>query len=254
MPAVKTKDKLAMLGGHALAASRPAWLTEEKITGLDHIGADDMEMPRLAVAQLTSKQILKGHELYIQGLEFGQYFNSVTGEVYGEGALTFSVLRADPPRAIEFTPIDEGGGVVDMDVPLDDSRLDFTVDGDGKKQKPVATKFYDFIIMLWPTKEIIALSFKSSGLRVAKKLNFLMRQRSGPPWVGVYSLKAVQKTDAKGTYAIHVLDNHENGWVNDEQRSIAKDASDGLANKKVKIHDEREPGDDDEPYDLHGTQ
>jgi len=250
-----TKDKLEMLGGNAIAASRPEWLTEEKVSGLDHIGSDDMIMPRLAVAQLTSKQLLKTDESYINGLEFGQYFNSVTSEVYGEGPLAFSVLRADPARAIEFVPIDEGGGVVDMDVPLDDPRLDFTVGPDGKKIKPTATKFYDFIIMLWPTKEIIALSFKSSGLKVAKKLNFLMRQRAAPPWAGVYSISALSKTDAKGTYAIHVLDNHEQAWVDDVQRPIVKDASEGLANKVVKIHQEREPGeDDDNPFDMHGTR
>lgn len=185
--------------------------------GNEGIGRDDILMPRLGLAQKMSYEIdATNQNRYIEGLKFMELFNSVTKKNYGTGPLHFVVLRRDDPRWIEFNPLEEGGGIKDRDVPPDDPRTQW-VNG----EKPVATMFYDFIVLLLtdfdpqePLQNVIALSLKSSGIKAAKHLNFLIQQR-GDKLVckGVYELTTGHDTDKKsgGVYAIYKVRNA--GWL-----------------------------------------
>ena len=177
----------------------PAYLDTGSAVGVEHLTADDVAMPRLSLAQAMSDQINKTHADYIEGVGIGDFFNSVSGTTYGCGPIPFSILCAYPPRGIEFAPMDEGGGVVDPNVPLDDPRLLFGADG----TKPQATRFYDYVLMLHPgepREEVISLSLARSGVRAAKSLNGLARMRGTAIFTGVYTVESVQKTSQQGSY------------------------------------------------------
>jgi hypothetical protein len=45
--------------------------------------SSDLSYAWLRIAQTNSPQATKGHESYIPGLEAGQWFNSLTGRIYG---------------------------------------------------------------------------------------------------------------------------------------------------------------------------
>lgn len=208
--------------------NRPAFIEEQDIRGAEHIGKDDIQMPRLGLAQAQSPQLLEGDPKYIDGLRVGELFNNLTDTSYGKGPLVFSVVRADPPRGIEFTPLEEGGGIKDFDVPLDDPRMQW--DGENK---PIATKFYDFVIMIWPTKELIALSLKSSGLKVARQLNTYIKLRSAPVFAGKYELTTTMAKGPAGQYATHVVKNA--GWTNEEEYQATSQAFESLKDKTIEI-------------------
>lgn len=190
-------------------APRPDFV-EKSRDGVDHIEKRDMQLPRIALAQKTSREIDAEEEgRLIEGLKVGDMFNNLTQEIYGRGPLSFVVLRADVPRGIEFNPIDEGGGVIDLDVALDDPRMKF-VEG----QKPIATMFYDFIVQLLPTGEaftdkfagqVVALSFKSTGLKVARQLNTYMLALDAPCYAGDYELRATMDKNRFGSFAAYVV-------------------------------------------------
>jgi hypothetical protein len=226
-------------------APRPDFIPMDR-TGTEHIKNEDMQIPRILLAQKTSPEIDPTQPArYIEGLKFCDMFNGLTREIYGRGPLKFAILRADPPRFVEFGPLDQGGGVKDPNVPSDDPRAQFGKDG----SKPIATKFYDFIIMLLPfqanaMERMVALSFKSTGLRMAKQLNSLAKLRNAPIYAGVYSLTSMDTKNQFGTFGIYHIANA--GWVDTQETYQALETmSKAIANKTVII--DREPGDEEFP-------
>lgn len=195
---------------------------DEGTLGSEGIGREDMLMPRIGLAQKMSPEIDPTNQArYIEGLQFTDLFNSLTKQSYGKGPMHFVILRRDNPRFIEFNPIDQGGGIVDMNVPPGDKRTQFTTGPNGERIKPIATMFYDYIVLLLtgfnqaePLQSVVALSLKSSGIKAAKHLNFLIGQR-GQKLIckGVYELKTGSDVDKKtqGVYATYKFRNA--GWL-----------------------------------------
>jgi len=234
-------DELVKQGTTALATNAtPSFVDAADRSGTEHIEQKDLQMPRLGLAQKMSPQIEETASEYIEDLKFGDMFNSLTGESYGRGPVDFMVIRADRPRGIEFYPIDEGGGVKDMNVSRDDPRMQFGPDG----AKPTATLFYDYIIALVPSMELIALSLKGSGLKAARQLNGLMKLRSGPVFAGLYEASVVIKSNDKGTYAVFQIRNspRHNGWAPDEETyNWASGVFQNIAEKKITVDLEEAP-------------
>lgn len=244
MATKKSSTELEPIAKSELAV-RPSFIPQG-VTGTEHIGRDDMQVPRLALAQSLSPEMLSSEPKFIEGLTVGDMFNSLTGEIYGKGPLEFTIVRADKPRGIEFYPREEGGGIRDMNVPLTDSRMQFTTDGNGKTVKPIATKFYDFFVMLLPVgdnavERVVALSLKSSQLKTAKRLNTLVRMRGTDLYAGKYVINSAMEKGPKGTYAIFQVDNAN--WPDEATFGASKALFEMLKDKTVGVH-EREAGDD----------
>jgi hypothetical protein len=223
---------------------RPDFLQAGDTRGTDHIGRDDLAMPRLALAQQMSPEVQKGDPKHIPGLEVGNLFNTLTKQIYGEGPLDFTIVRADRPRWVEFIPREEGGGIKDINVPANDPRTLFRTDPvTGKSMPPVATQFYDYVAMLLPSREIIAISFKGTGIKVAKQLNALMKLRNAPSFAGRYTLRTWMERNAKGTYAVYRVENSSTPWVEKDVFDQASQIYDAIKDKTLII--EREPDHDE---------
>jgi hypothetical protein len=193
--------------------SAPAFMQKGDRRGLETIGKEDMLVPRLALAQALSPEVTKGDPKQIEGLQSGDLFNSVTKTKYGAGPIYVQIVRKDALRAMEFVPLDDGGGVKDPNVPLNDDRLKWGSNG----EKPKATLFRDYLAVILPTaenpnRELIALSFKSSGIKVAKQLNGLIATRNMPIFAGRYSITT--KTELKPKpHQVFVIENAD--WVDE---------------------------------------
>jgi hypothetical protein len=275
-------DLPAPVGSKAIATPMqevPDFLKDiDSNEGLEGLTRDDMVMPRLALAQKMSHEVDPENAKFIEGLEIGELFNSVHKTIYGEGPMEFIVLKRDTPRYVEFNPLEQGGGIKDMNVPANDPRTQFTRGADGKSVKPVATKFYDFIVMLLPSMEIIGLSFKSTGLKAARLLNTALATpiltKSGPKKVPVYARKFMIKSataeNKHGKFKIYVVEpsnipsevsaTNANGdpipgLVNEELFGFVKVYFDSFKDKKVTIDIDMEPdadmdGPDREPAEA----
>lgn len=230
----KTKENNALETRPTAEMERPSFIPQDDVRGTEHIGREDVAMPRLAIAQALSPQIEEGNAKYIEGLKNGDLFNSLTGDTYGKGPITFIVVRADVPRGIEFNPRDEGGGIKDPNVPLNDPRMEFGPDG----EQPIATKFYDFIVMIADGSfkgEIAALSFSRTGIATAKALNGLMKLRRGPVFGALYTGTSVLVNSAKG-FKYYSLRVQNAGWIQEEALyRRAETAFEALKEKPVVI-------------------
>ncbi len=226
---------LQVVGNTALA-ERPAYITRTS-RGTEHIGQDDLQMPRLAIAQKMSHEVDENDAKYIPGLKVGDFFNTLTQEIYGRGPLTVAVVRADLPRAMELRSIDDGGGILDRNVPLNDPRLQWGPDG----EKPVATLFRDFVVAILPRRELIAVSFKATGLKVAKQWNTYIKMRDADLFSGTYSLSTITQPSSKGPFFNYKVANA--GWVDPDTLVFTEASYEGLKTRELVI--DRQPGDDD---------
>lgn len=226
-----TTADVATVDAAALVPTSPAALTKTNYGGLDDSdfgGADgieqnDVTIPRLAIAQALSPQINSRDPLFIDGLRQLEMFNTVTSENYGEGPLRFTPLFFRK-RGIEFVPRENGGGIVDPNVPVDvdpdtglykDARLNFGANG----EKPKATLFHEWIcVALDRGFELFALSMKTSALKAAKVLNTRVQMdRAGvldtatgqlvkyPTFARVWTVQVVEQKNPKGTFGNYVL-------------------------------------------------
>lgn len=228
--------------------TRPSFIKEGDRRGTEHITKDDLQIARLALAQGLTPQVAEGktgHDVNDAEVPFtsGVLFNSQSEVIYGKGPLQFVILRGDRPRWVQFRPREEGGGVIDMNVPGNDPRTRFTIDPENPKTsiKPLATKFYDFVICLYPIdkvdpmKSVIGLSFKSSALKVAKELNTLVTYRNAPLFAGIYSVRSiVDPNRTKGIFNNFEVDNA--GWIEDEETyKLMEGLYKSLADKTITV-------------------
>lgn len=253
-------------------AERRSFIPVGDQTGTEDIGANDIRLPRLAIAQGLSPQMIPGDSQYIEGLKMFEFFNDLNGDRYGQGPLFFIPIRRDI-RRIEFAPRVKGqaggGGVVDMDVPPNDPRNLWTTDADGKRVPPRATKFHEFVVlMLRPDgmPEMIVLSIKDTNKhnrRAAERLTSFIKQQAmrgkqaAPIYGCQYSVESKAEKFPEGTAGVPVI--QQAGRLDDPSQSdedwaksaklfeYAAGMAASLAGKTIVIN--REPGGDDDDFD-----
>src|SRR2546430_521810 len=126
-------DKLEKQGSQALAAI-PEDLKRDAGRGTTNIGPEDVRPPRLLICQAGSPQRKPDDAKQIPGLNELDIFNDLSSENYGRGPLKFIVVDAMKPRGIQFAPLEEGGGVIDFDVPPNDPRMQWHTAADGTRE------------------------------------------------------------------------------------------------------------------------
>jgi len=217
----------------------PSYIPKSR-RGFEDTVQSDITIPRLALAQALSPQVTDGDPARIPDLKPGDLFNSVTQQVYGREVVV-QVLRKMPLRAMEFRSVDEGGGVVDPNVPIGDPRLAWGNSGDKKADKPRATLFRDFLAVILPGREMIALSFKSSGLTAAKNLWGFATMGNRD----CFAVRLKISTGVKLTPKPHQIFKVEQaGWVSEVDFQLGEEAWSAVQTIKATAID-RDPGDDD---------
>lgn len=183
--------------------------------GLESITKDDITLARLALAQALSPEVTEGDPKYVVGMSAGDLFNSATRENYGREVYV-QIVRKDKLRAMIFNSIEDGGGVKEPNVSLDDPRCKWGDDG----SKPEATVFRDYLaVLLHPggdkplMERIIALSFKSSGIKVAKHLNNLILLNMADIFARIYRITTEVCLVPK-PHKIYIVRNA--GWATDQ--------------------------------------
>lgn len=238
-----------------ITTERPAGRDEGEL-GTEGIGRDDILMPRIGIAQKMSPEIDPTNQArYIDGLTFTDFFNTQTKKNLGKGPLHFVILRRDDPRWMEWIPREQGGGIKDRNVKKGDPRTKFGPNG----EKPIAAKYYDFIVLLLtgfdpadPMASIVGLSLTSSGIAAAQKLNMLIGAR-GPKRIckGVYSLTSGHAVDKKsqGVYATYNFNNA--GWLKpgSAMEQLADELFEAWKDKHVSIDVEGDEPDDPDSFE-----
>lgn len=166
--------------------------------GLEEVSQEDVLVPRLSISQSNSPEVTKGDPKFIKGLETGHFFNSLTGEDYGVKVTLIPLFFFK--QYIHFRDRKEGGGIEAVyqsaaDVPK--GGLDF-VNG----EKPPVTEFKCEMCLIVKdgVYDPIVASFKSTGMKTAKKWNALMRQVQLPAYARAYILDITNEKNTDGSW------------------------------------------------------
>ncbi len=230
---VAASESLAVRDTSTEALAVAAGFDKTDTRGKEGIGSNDVTLPFLAITQKTSKQIDPSESKYIEGLKFLDLFNSITNEPYGQGPVEFIPIVLKK-HAIEFLSFDSGGGIKDRDVPWEDDRCQFN-----GEEKPQATRFYDWAVLLLPSLELVVLSFKSTNIGVAKQFQQLIQLRQGPAFAGKYSVKSALGKNNFGTFGKFAIT--PAGKPTDEQVAYAQEVYESLKTKNIVVEHEAEP-------------
>ncbi len=215
------------------------------VMGLENARAEDFQIPRLQIAQAMSPQLLRSKAEYIAGLMVGQYFNTVTQEVYGDTInvvpvkYTFSRLRF----ANSILDCQSKNGIDGGTRAPKCSECEFSKWGSGKDGQGTDCKEYrNWLILEAKSGQPMSLSFKSSSLIVAKTWATLISTRKyklttgksvpAPAFSTVYELRSVEKSTSKGTFYIPAVRVIGNAPVD-----VMKDAADLFRTFKGEIID-----------------
>jgi hypothetical protein len=179
-----------------------------KNTGMERVEQSDILLPRLSVCQALSPQKRKSHSAYIEGLQEGQLFNTVTQEIYGEEVEIIPLFFFK--NRIKFNPIDEGGGIdCQSQNGIDGGRLchncmscQYQLWGNGASANsetandpPKCTMYHNFMSFI-PSEMIpVAVTYKATGLKLSKQLLAQQRLSRLPMYARVYAVKVVTMKD-----------------------------------------------------------
>lgn len=248
---------------------RMSFVPENDTTGTDDITSDDVRLPRLAIAQGLSSQITPDSSDHIKGLSLFELFNDLTGTNYHRGPIKFVPIKRTV-RRIEFDP-DNRGVPVDMNVPFNDPRCDWTENEQtGEREAPRATKFTEFVIMLLEEgkkPEPIVLSIKDTNKwnrKAAERLTALIKIR--PPIYSTYfTVESKSEKNDSGTFGVYAIrqvlalddpDQSDADWEKSANVfAMAKQFRESLEGKTIIVeregtHPEKEGDDSFDPDDL----
>jgi hypothetical protein len=221
--AEKKKDAIAEIPQAQKAIERPAQRLGP-VEGFENMGAEDVTQPRLMLAQSGTPQKKKDDPRYIKGLEEGMFFNSVTGEIYGEKVKITPVMFFK--QHLLFQPMDDGGGLlcraVDAKHGVGDPggpcakcpKLQWI-----DNEPPECSLYHNYAAIVIPPSGIVSMdclviaSMKSTNLKLAKDWNSLMRLRVDeagfqlPMWRGVYTLESEHRSEKKYSWYVSVPKN-----------------------------------------------
>ncbi len=163
----------------------PEYMRDDVGAGTEAMGPQDVTLPRLALAQALTRQMKRTNSLYIEGLREGDLFNTLTKKIYK------TPLRILPlfmyKTQMKFHPLDQGGGIDCQSFnAVNGGRYSpkscATCQFNQWDPKPSCTLFYNYVNLVLPgtvEQEITVMSLKSTGIKVAKGFNSLIRLYGG---------------------------------------------------------------------------
>jgi hypothetical protein len=190
---------------------------QQGIAGMENARAEDFQIPRLQISQALSPQLMRTKPEYIPGLQVGQFFNTVTGEVYGDAIqvvpVKYSVSR------LKFTnnvlDCQSKNGVDGGHYSKFCSGCEKAKWGSGKDGKGTDCKEYrNWLLLDAKTGSPMSMSFKSASLAVAKTWATLIAGRKitvggirkdAPAYLTVYELKTVEKSVGNNTFFVPIV-------------------------------------------------
>lgn len=184
--------------------------------GTENIGISEMQVPRLAIAQKGSPQIEDGNTKFIDGLKLFGLFNTVTEETYGQGPVEVAIVSFRQYAML----FDDQNKVVEQDVSLNDPRLKFGRDANGRPTRPEATLFFEYFAVKTDTLEPLVLTFKGAGLKAAKQINSLLRLGGGPAWKTTFLITSEKQTSGIFTFGAYKV--KRGGPASDEVKAAAE--------------------------------
>lgn len=240
------------------------------IRGAENVEAADRVMPRLALASKQSPQCDEENEKYIDGLRQGDFFNTISREIYG--STIYIVPLFELKTRAKNRPYGESGpaycqsfnGKTGVGDPGGDCRTcphsKWTmVPGKQKNQKPACTENLNFAVLVMPSSgkldeatytwdvapredTISILGFKSTSFGKGQELITMLDMRGRDWFTTVFKLSSFPKSDGKNSWHIPIPENA--GWLAQAATEVSRPCYESIhqvyASGRMKVDDQEQ--------------
>lgn len=253
-PAEETSTVIATIPASDLPATAAQFGTldgykADDSRGKEGITSEDLRLPFLSLAQKTSKALDETEDAHIEGLTFGDMYNSELKTVYGKTAIEFIPLSL---RKRAYIP--DANGRMGESIAWDDPRCDWpseeqkkswTTDGKKGKPKPEGVRVMDFVVLLVLEEgpQLAVISFKSKSFGAGQSLATFISMTKGPSFTSKYKVGSVLDTNDAGKFAKFAV--QPAGKPTAEMAQFAEAMYESVRGKKIATEDPE--GTTDEP-------
>ena len=197
--------------------------------GFENVVASELAIPFLKIASSQTPEIKKSNPKFVEGLQEGHIFNSVTKDFYEEVIVVPSFFRV---RGVEWYPLGEGTGApVKLYKPEEIPPLVRGADGedhymiDGKPSQTYINKTAEyFVLIIKPdgSTERAQIVMQKTQYKKAKYWNTMManqkiesngKMMTLPMFANAYTMKGVHEANKKNDWWGWKIDLHKS--VND---------------------------------------
>ncbi len=221
--------------------NEPAWLIEEQdkgmvLAGTEEAGADDLALPTINILQTLSPICDKTKPQYVEGMEPGMMYNTVTGESYADGIL-FCPCYFRPEFAI-FASRDSGGGFFGSYSTQNEARQAIQVIASEQKKVPEAFEtvrtatHYGLLFDDDHDPYTAVIRMASSKLAASRQWLTMIRMSGKPAYAYRYRLTTVSKSNQQGSWFTYVVKKED--YLSDDYIQAAKDVYALAQDKPVK--------------------
>ena len=217
--------------------------------GFEEADKDAFAIPFIRILQKLSPQLDKNEEAYIEGAEEGQFFNTITGEIYGSEIDVIPVRYAR--EFIEWLP-NRGGfkaahgndpSILDRVVSIDDKNNAILDNGN-----IIQDTRNHFVLLAGKLEDgPVILSLASSGIKHSRKWMSLMNnilipntKKKAPMFAGVWKLRTIRNSNDEGAWFMigdkSVTAVEFERWVTKEELDAALAAQDLLLSGKAEVN------------------
>lgn len=170
--------------------------------GMENVGSEDVAIPFLGIIQSGSPQVDPDHAKYsekcIEGAKAGQFYNTVTNELFANPDEVYFVPCCKEHKYVEWVPYDQGGGFVGVHEPYDPliieakkvaKKFNEVFTPDGAHELDETFYVYGFLVAGPETAEVVTpimVAFNSTKIKVYKKqlMTRLRTIKGDPPMFG----------------------------------------------------------------------
>lgn len=181
---------------------------------MEQVDQSDILIPRLGLCQSLSPQRRKDDKAFIEGLQEGQLFNTVTQEIYGSEVKVIPLFFFK--NRIKYFDIEDGGGIDCTSAnaidggrisPVGCSSCRFSTWGNGAtddehgNDPPECTLYHNFMSFTFHSDPSpLAISYKATGLKLSKQLLAGVRLTRLPMYAKEYKVTVVEMREGKNLW------------------------------------------------------
>lgn len=203
--------------------------------GKEGIDSSVMRVPFLSIAQKTSKVLDETDGAYVEGMSFGDLYNSDTKEGFGKGPVTFIPLRI---RKRAYIP-DENGRMGEV-IAFTDPRCAWPSEDEKKsgKTKPEGMQVLDFVVLLkvGGGLQLSVVSFKSTYFAAGQILANFVNMIRGASYTAQFTVRSILDGNAAGKW--YKLAVAPAGKPTIEEATEAKGWYDLTEGKEIDVNDD----------------
>ena len=185
--------------------------------GLENVGSGELAIPFLKIASAQSPEMKKNNPKFIEGMQQGNIFNSVTRDYYDSIKVIPCFFRV---RGIEWMPLGEGTGApVKIWKPEEIPPLERGIDGedhymiDGKPSESYIERTAEYFVLMVKedgSLEKATITMKKTQFKKSRYWNTTManqkiESKDGkmltlPSFANVYTMQGVQEANSKNDW------------------------------------------------------